>query len=146
MENIDDSTNKNENTPETNSDPINELEIEQEPTKINIEEKISEFQDSLNEILSLKAEGNTLVKSSLYDDAIEKYLKAKELIEKNDSLFVEFLNPIIVTNENLKNLFNSFKKEKVAIFSNIAFIYAKQENYNLSIEHDLKVILFLIDI
>ena len=114
--------------------------------QINIEEKISEFQDNLNNIISLKTEGNTLVKSSLYDDATEKYLKAKELLEESDSLLLEFLNPIIETNENLKNLFNSFKKEKVAIFSNIAFIYAKQENYNLSIEHDLKVKLFSIDI
>ena len=142
-----DESNKNENNASINSHPKNEIEVPEEAQtspQINIDEKILEFQSKLALIISLRNEGNIFAKSLILEDAIEKYLNAKELLVECGSLFSEFLQPLMQNDENLKNLFNSYTIEKVVIFSNLAFIYTRQENYLLSVEHDIKVIILLI--
>jgi tetratricopeptide (TPR) repeat protein len=105
----------------------------------NIDDKIIEFQNKLDKIITFKNDGNTLFKSQQFDEAIEKYSKAKELFVENDKLFSDFLQKPSEKEENLKNLQKSYIKEKVAIMSNLALIHAKNENFESSVENDLKV-------
>ncbi len=136
MENQEES-NKNQSTTQTTTN--DNKTIEEESTPINIDDKIMEFQNKLEEIISLKNEGNLFTKSAIFDEAIEKYQIAKEIINDLDKFFSEFLSSHVSKEENLKNLHLSYTKEKIAIYSNLALIYTKQEKFDLSLEHDIKV-------
>lgn len=136
-QNVSQENNTNDNTTQTTKQM--ETKIEEESEKYNIDDKIIEFQNKLDKIITLKNEGNVFFKSSVFDDAIEKYSKAKELIEENDELFSKYLLKANEKEENLKIIHKSYLKEKIAIISNLSLIYFKKENFELSIENDLKV-------
>ena len=137
-----------ENSIESNTNEFNvlgnnqsEAEVQEESTKVNLEDKIIDFQNKMDKIISLKNEGNSFFRTNNTDSAIEKYFEANGIIEDADKLFSEFLQIHKEKDENLQNLHSSFVKEKVAIFSNQALIYSKKENFEVSIEYDIKVIL-----
>jgi len=138
MENIIESNTNEFNVPGNNQ---TKDEVQEEETKINLEDKIIDFQNKLDKIISIKNDGNSLFRTNNTDSATEKYSEANRIIEEADKLFSEFLQINRDKDENIKNLHSSFVKEKVAIFSNQALIYSKKENFEVSIEYDLKVIL-----
>ena len=62
------------------------------------------------------------------------------MISETDELFSKYIQKASEKEEKLKIFHKTYVKEKVAIFSNLALIYSKKENFELGVEHDLKVI------
>jgi len=95
-------------------------------------QKNSDFSNLLNNLENIKNEGNSLYKKKQVEEAKTKFYEGYKLFEKESNIiYNEFY-----INEQCENLIIIYKK----ILSNLALCYYKQENYNKSIEFDLKLI------
>jgi tetratricopeptide (TPR) repeat protein len=95
-------------------------------------QKLTDFSNLLNNLENLKNEGNKLYKKKQLEEAKTKFYEGYKLFEKESSIiYNEFY-----INEQCESLIIIYKK----ILSNLALCYYKQENYNKSIEFDLKLI------
>ena len=92
----------------------------------------TDFTNLLNDLENIKNEGNKLYKKKQIEEAKTKFYEGYKLFEKESSIiYNEFF-----INEQCRNLIIIYKK----ILSNLALCYYKQENYNKSIEFDLKLV------
>jgi tetratricopeptide (TPR) repeat protein len=133
--------NKDNTTNENKDSPTNDTTT---PIKTK-EELIEELNEKLNQITKLKVEGNTLFSSGSNDEAIEKYSNAKEIAAEFDKIFSEYLLSDNKDQE-FKTIYKNYRKEKIAIYSNIALCYSKKNMYQESIDHDLKVFTYIFNI
>ena len=91
-----------------------------------------DFSKLISELTKIKNEGNSLYKQKKLDEAKKIYEEGLEKLKNELSL----VNKEIGKNEQCKEVLILYKK----ILSNIALCYYKQENYEKSIEYDLKII------
>ena len=96
------------------------------------QKSITDFSNLLINLENIKNEGNKLYKKKQIEEAKTKFYEGYKLFEKESSIiYNEFY-----INKQCESLIIIFKK----ILSNLALCYYKQENYNKSIEFDLKLI------
>ena len=91
-----------------------------------------DFSYLISELTKIKNEGNSLYKQKKLDEAKKTYENGLEKLKEELSL----IHKEIGKNEQCKHALILYKK----ILSNIALCYYKQENYEKSIEYDLKII------
>ncbi len=96
----------------------------------------------LEEIISLKNEGNAFIKANIQDDAIEKYNKAKDLAVEIDLIYRDHLVNH-KEKDDFKKVWDEFIRQKTFVYSNLALCYQKLDQIQQSIEFDLKVNTFL---
>ena len=100
-------------------------------SELNKKQKSTDFSKLLNNLENIKNEGNKLYKKKQIEEAKTEFYEGYKLFEKESSIiYNEFY-----INERCELLI-IYKK----ILSNLALCYYKQENYNKSIEFDLKLI------
>ena len=96
------------------------------------QKSIIDFSNLLINLENIKNEGNKLYKKKQIEEEKTKFYAGYKLFEKESSIiYNEFY-----INKQCESLIIIFKK----ILSNLALCYYKQENYNKSIEFDLKLI------
>jgi tetratricopeptide (TPR) repeat protein len=110
-------------------DDILKSDTNLEPNK---KQKSIDFTNLLNNLENIKYEGNKLYRKNQIEEAKTKFYEGYKLFEKES--FIIYNEYYI--NEQCENLIIIYKK----ILSNLALCYYKQENYNKSIEFDLKLI------
>ena len=91
-----------------------------------------DFSYLISELTKIKNEGNSLYKQKKLEEAKKTYENGLEKLKEELSL----IHKEIGKNEQCKHALILYKK----ILSNIALCYYKQENYEKSIEYDLKII------
>ena len=91
-----------------------------------------DFSYLISELTKIKNEGNSLYKQKKLEEAKKTYENGLEKLKEELSL----IHKEIGKNEQCKQALILYKK----ILSNIALCYYKQENYEKSIEYDLKII------